>query len=328
MKAKHITKKLEVADRLECTARKPAYIMLKDHKKNFNINPKCLLINSAKSKLVKVSKTNVENTNKNIREKFYCNQWTNTSNFIDWFQNIANKGHCILFQFDMEEFYPSIPKHFMFKATEHAKLYTCITQQQLDIILLTSKSLLFSKDKSWKKTINESLFDISMGNYDSAQNVYIYWDDGLACLHKTSQPVLDKIWKDIIRTFWENFVLKITIIANVKAVNFLDVKFYLCTVIYQPYKKLDDTTTYINTFKDQFYKYSNSFKYKSKANSTELSEHFLEMKRKGIKNPIMHWSVIDHAKPYKNVSRIILFELCESLLFLENSHLWHKTLSS
>ena len=35
-----------------------------------------------------------------------------------------------------------------------------------------------------------------------------------------------------------------------------------------------------NTFKDRFYKHRNSFKYKSKANSTELSKHFWEMKSK------------------------------------------------
>ena len=27
------------------------------------------------------------------------------------------------------------------------------------------------------------------------------------------------------------------------------------------------------------------------------------MKRKGIEKPIMHWSVIDHAKPYQNTSK-------------------------
>ena len=47
-----------------------------------------------------------------------------------------------------------------------------------------------------------------------------------------------------------------------------------------------------NTFKDWFYKHCNSFKYESKANSTELSKHFWEIKRKGIKKPIMHCSVI------------------------------------
>ena len=45
-----------------------------------------------------------------------------------------------------------------------------------------------------------------------------------------------------------------------------------------------------NTFKDRFYKHRNSVKYKYKENSTEFLKHFWEMKRKGIENPIMHWS--------------------------------------
>ena len=51
-----------------------------------------------------------------------------------------------------------------------------------------------------------------------------------------------------------------------------------------------------NTFKDRFYKHRSSFKYGSNANSTELSKHIWEMKRKGIKKPIMQSSVNDHAK--------------------------------
>ena len=58
-----------------------------------------------------------------------------------------------------------------------------------------------------------------------------------------------------------------------------------------------------NKFKDRFYKHRNFFKYESKGNSTELSKHFSEMKRKGIKKSIMHWSTIDHAKPYQNGSK-------------------------
>ena len=58
-----------------------------------------------------------------------------------------------------------------------------------------------------------------------------------------------------------------------------------------------------NTFKDRFYKHRSSFKYESKANSTELSKHIWEMKRKGIKKPIMQWSVNDHAKQYQNGSK-------------------------
>ena len=73
LEAKHIAKKLEIADRIECMARKPAYITIKDHKENFNINPKCRLINPAKSELMKVAKIIVENINKTVREKLHCN---------------------------------------------------------------------------------------------------------------------------------------------------------------------------------------------------------------------------------------------------------------
>ena len=92
----------------------------------------------------------------------------------------------------------------MLKSIAHAKLYTSITQQQLDIILHARKSLLFSKDKPWEKRNNEPLFDIIMSSYDGAeicellglyilsilgkiygvQNVGLYRDDGLACLDK------------------------------------------------------------------------------------------------------------------------------------------------
>ena len=40
--------------------------------------------------------------------------------------------------------------------------------------------------------------------------------------------------------------MKITITTNLKTVNFLDVTFNLCTGKYQPYKKPNDTPTYIN----------------------------------------------------------------------------------
>ena len=78
------------------------------------------------------------------------------------------------------------------------------------------------------------------------QNVGLYRDDGLACLHKISGPASDKIRKDMIRTFRQNFSLEITITTNLKTVNFLDVTFNLCTGKYQPFNKPNDAHTYIN----------------------------------------------------------------------------------
>ena len=50
----------------------------------------------------------------------------------------------------------------------------------------------------------------------------------------------------MIRTFRENFGLKMTITTNLKTINFLDVISNLCTRKYQPYQKPNDTPTYTN----------------------------------------------------------------------------------
>ena len=104
-----------------------------------------------------------------------------------------------------------------------------------------------------------------MGSYDGAkicelvglyilsilgiQNVSLYQDDGLVSLYKISGPAFDKIRKDIIETFWENFGSKITI--NTKVVNFLDGTFDLCTARYQPCKKPNDIPTYFSVNSNQ-----------------------------------------------------------------------------
>ena len=85
-----------------------------------------------------------------------------------------------------------------------------------------------------------------LGRVYEIQKIGLYRDDGLACLHKISGPVSDKIRKDMIWTFRENFDLKITITTNWKTVNFLDVTFNLYTGKFQSYKKSNDTPTYIN----------------------------------------------------------------------------------
>ena len=85
-----------------------------------------------------------------------------------------------------------------------------------------------------------------LGKVYGIQNVGLYRDDGLACLHKISGPASDKIRKDMIRTFRQNFSLEITITTNLKTVNFLDVTLNLWTGKYQPYKKPNDTPTYTN----------------------------------------------------------------------------------
>ena len=66
----------------------------------------------------------------------------------------------------------------------------------------------------------------------------------------------------------------------------------------------DHTSNYIglteHSFKDRLYKHRNSFKYKNKVNSTELSKHIWELKDNQIDNVKIHWSVLDRAPAYQN----------------------------
>ena len=56
VEAKAIAKKLHLDDRINTTAKREAFITLKDHKPNFANNPTCRLINPAKSEIGKISK--------------------------------------------------------------------------------------------------------------------------------------------------------------------------------------------------------------------------------------------------------------------------------
>ena len=71
---KYITNKLEVPDRVEKMAQRQAFISLKDHKENFQNNPKCRLINPAKNNLGLVSKQILDRINNNIRSKMKLHQ--------------------------------------------------------------------------------------------------------------------------------------------------------------------------------------------------------------------------------------------------------------
>ena len=73
--AKIVTIKLNLDKRIETFPKLCLFIMLKDHKSNFNNNSKCCLINPAKSKIGKISKFYLDKINQSIRHKSQLNQW-------------------------------------------------------------------------------------------------------------------------------------------------------------------------------------------------------------------------------------------------------------
>ena len=92
----------------------------KDHEDGFQSNPKCRLINPAKSEIGKISKKILDNINSELRKKTELIQWRNTSEVINWFKEIDNKSKHCFFKFDIVDFDPSITKELLLNALKFA----------------------------------------------------------------------------------------------------------------------------------------------------------------------------------------------------------------
>ena len=264
--AKSLAEEIGIPEKVECLAKSTAFITLKDHKENFTNNPKCRLINPAKPELGKVSKTVIEDINKTVRNQTKVNQWHNTSDVINWFENIPNKNECTFVQFDIEEFYPSISKELLLNSLTYAEQHATISEKNKKFIIHSRKSLLFANNEHWIKKTGDPNFDVTMGSFDGAElcelvGLYIlhrlsekygidtlglYRDDGLCCFRNLTGPQSERTKKDLIKMFKDEFELKITIQTNLKHVDFLDVTFNLTHGTFQPYCKPNSEPMYIN----------------------------------------------------------------------------------
>ena len=261
-----IAVKLQLQDRMEVTAKKEAFITLKDHKPNFRNRPSCRLINPCKSETGIISKSILDRINKKVREATGVNQWKNTDSVIEWFKRITNKRQYNFICFDIVNFYPSISEQLLDKALQFASNFDSITQDEIKIIKHAKKSLLYSKGKPWaKKDANNrtSNFDVTMGSYDGAEtcdlvglyllsiltekfgnNIGLYRDDGLAVFNAPKSET-ERIKKQLCKVFQENG-LAVTIDANKKVVDFLDITLDLQKGTYGPYMKPGNTPTYVH----------------------------------------------------------------------------------
>ena len=165
--AQTIAYKLDLHDRIECHSRSPAFITLKDHKDNF-VNPKCQLLNPAKTQIDKVSKIELDKINKIIRASSAMNQWRNTSSVIKWFQNLPEKNKSTIIIFDIIDFYSSITEKLLKNAISFAKNFTAFSDDKIKTILNARKSLLFNSNEPWMKKTAEN-FDVAMGSFNGAE---------------------------------------------------------------------------------------------------------------------------------------------------------------
>ena len=258
LEAKSIAKSLNLQDRVECLAERPAFITLKDHKENFNTAPKCRLLNPAKSEIGIISKHHLQQINNEIRTQIAVNQWRNTASVIEWFKKIENKDNTRFIQLDIVDFYPSISEKLLNEALTFGKSITNIDEETLRIIQHCRKSILFTNDKVWIKKESD-IFDVTMGSFDGAEvcelvGLYllnqlkikfpqidfgIYRDDGLGSHTALPGPTRDRIRKQIIEVFKQNG-LDITISMNHTKVDFLDVTQDLSKPVFYLFKKPKD----------------------------------------------------------------------------------------
>ena len=264
VEAQGIARKLNVDDRMDITARKEAFITLKDHKQNFPNSLPCRLINPAKSEVGLISKRILNRINANLGASSDVQLWRNSADVVNWFQSLEDKGRCVFSCFDIVEFYPSISENLLNRALDFASLSTNVTDEERMIILHARKSLLFDKDRDWVKN-GKGLFDVTMGSYDGAEicelvgtfaltqlprnckktDIGLYRDDGLAVHRVTSGREAERTKKDLVKRF-NDLGLKILIETNLKVTNFLDLTLNLKTGRYHPYRKPNDSPSYIN----------------------------------------------------------------------------------
>ena len=195
-----------------------SFITLKDHKGNFQNNPKCGIINPTKSEIGIVSKHYIEEINKSIRRGIKVNQWRNAQGVISWFTGIKNKEKSSFTKFDIVDFYPSISKDLLTNDINFASTITSIGKKVIDTTMHSRKSLLFVNNEIWVKKDNRN-FDITMGSFDWAEvrelvglyylnilksefggkNIRLYRDNGLSCFENKSGPDVKKSKKRYVK---------------------------------------------------------------------------------------------------------------------------------
>ena len=265
IETKKIAEKFSIDDRIEKLKEVQAYVAIKDHKEKFPHLKSFRLINPSKSEIGKISKKILDKINSNMRIATKVNQWKNTKDVINWFNYIKHKQNFTFITFDVESFYPSISCDLFKKAISFAKHHAEITDQEVNIVMQARKTFLFYDDIPWTKKECMDDFDIPMGCFNGAEccelvgsyilnllgevtykdNIGLYRDDGLGIFEKLSGPQIERNKKQIIKVF-KDCGLKITVSANQKSIDFLDVTFHLDRELYQPYRKPNTDIKYIH----------------------------------------------------------------------------------
>ena len=148
--------KLRIKDSLGKLKEKCAYILFKDHKKNFQSKKLTSLVNPAKIELGLVSKDLIQNITSRILSNSRYDLWRNSLDTIDWLVNIKNKNSITFIQLDIIDFYPSITRELLLKSKNHTCEYTDICDEEIEILTACKKSILTDNWRTWVKKLMQT----------------------------------------------------------------------------------------------------------------------------------------------------------------------------
>ena len=219
-------------------------------------------MNPAKPEIGRVSKKILDEKIGQIRKNSRLNQWKNTQATINWFKSLKNKKKLAFIIFDVEKFYPSIDQKLLLEALKWCRKYVNMSDKEIEVIMAARKAMLYMDGEPWAKKGGE-IFDVGMGFFDGAEiceiiglflleeleelgcNVGIYRDDGL-CVSDLTPREVERLKKKMSAIFRKHR-LDITIDANKKRVEFLDIYMDLEKDEYGPFMKPNDTPVYVDT---------------------------------------------------------------------------------
>ena len=134
-------------------------------------------------------------------------------------------------QFDIEEFYHLISKELLLKVIKYAKTLVNTSDEEINIIMHSKKSLLFYNTNLYIKKNEDPYLDVTMRSFDGTELCQLV---DLYILHILGEK------------YGKHFNLSITCETDLKSVNFLYITLNLTTGKYQSYNKSDNNPLYVN----------------------------------------------------------------------------------
>ena len=286
--AKDIAHSLELSDRMNCLARKEAFITLKDHKENFTNALPCRLINPAKSEMGRVSKAVLDRILQDVDQKLHLNMWRNiydnalkASGFSEEAEYLEERKSAVRGKRrnrprKITWFNPPFSQNV---ATNVGRKFRTLIRKH------------FPRSSKLYKTFNENTLKIS---YSCMPNMAAVIRQHNSAVMRGARTVQENPPSEKPCNCWDKDRCPLNGVCQIHSI------VYKATVVAG-----EDQRDYIGltaqTFKQRFYSHQQSFRDKKYQSSTALSKHIWSLKEKNT-NFEIKWEVRKKAMEYQNTT--------------------------